>query len=111
MLIQFFGVACIVLDAAAFSIPPLPHLNHFLGVGHAQKQQQPLQNTLEQWIEQEERIALDKLLANIAPGGRNVQGKGVAPGTVIASPSTQEPDYWYQCKQILPSVSERRTDQ
>jgi glucoamylase len=110
MLVHIFGVACIVLEAAAFSIPPLPHLNHFLGVGHAQKQQQPLQNTLEQWIEQEERIALDKLLANVAPGGRNVEAKGVAPGTVVASPSTQEPDYWYQCKPKLQAVGACRTD-
>jgi glucoamylase len=98
MLIQTLGLACIVLDAAAFSIPPLPHLNHFLGVGRAQQQQQPLQDTLDAWIEREERIALDNLLANVAPGGRNVEGKGVVPGTVIASPSTEEPDYWYQCR-------------
>jgi glucoamylase len=98
MLVRVFGLACVAANTAAFSIPPIPHLNHFLGVGHAQKQQQPLQDTLDTWIESEERIALDKLLANVAPGGRNVQGKGVAPGTVIASPSTHEPDYWYQCE-------------
>jgi glucoamylase len=98
MLILTLGLAYIVLDAAAFSIPPLPHLNHFLGVAQAQKQQQPLQNTLDTWIRKEEQIALDKLLANIAPGGRNVERKGVVPGTVIASPSTNEPDYWYQCR-------------
>lgn len=49
------------------------------------------------WLEAEERIALDNLLANVAPGGSNVEGKGVAPGTVIASPSQDGPDYWYQC--------------
>jgi glucoamylase len=107
MLIWIFGLACVAANTAAFSIP---NLNHFLGVGHAQKQQQPLQDTLETWIESEKRIALDKLLANVAPGGRNVQGKGVAPGTVIASPSTHEPDYWYQCEQISPVMKKRRTD-
>jgi glucoamylase len=83
----------------AFSIPPLPHLSSFVGASHTQAHQQPLQDTLDAWIEKEERIALDKLLANIAPGGSNVEGKGVADGTAIASPSQDEPDYWFQCKQ------------
>lgn len=81
----------------AFSIPLLPHLN-FPGTANAQKQQQPLQDTLDAWIQQQERVALDKLLANVSPGGRNVEGQGVAPGTVVASPSQDEPDYWYQCE-------------
>ena len=80
----------------AFSIP-VARLHDFVSASHAQKQQQPLQETLETWIEIEERVALDKLLANVAPGGRNVQGKGVVDGTVVASPSQDEPDYWYQC--------------
>ncbi|KAF2829290.1 hypothetical protein CC86DRAFT_345940 [Ophiobolus disseminans] len=96
MLVRTLSLACIVLHGSAFSIPPLPHLNHFLSVGHAQSQQQPLQDTLDVWIQTEERIALDKLLANVAPGGRNVVGKDVAAGTVVASPSTDEPDYWFQ---------------
>jgi glucoamylase len=98
MLLQTLGLACIVLHASAISIPLLPHLRRSSGLGYAQKQQQPLQDTLDAWIQKEERIALDQLLANVAPGGRNVKGKGVAPGTVIASPSTEAPDYWYQCK-------------
>lgn len=81
----------------AFSIPPLPHLR-FLGAVDAQRQQQPLHDSLDAWIQQEERIALDKLLSNVSPGGRNVEGKGVAPGTVVASPSQDGPDYWYQCE-------------
>jgi glucoamylase len=100
MLLQALGLACVVLPASAITIP-LPHLNRFLGLGYAQKQQQPLQDTLDTWIQREERIALDQLLANVAPGGRNVEGKGVAPGTVIASPSTEAPDYWYQCMRII----------
>jgi glucoamylase len=82
----------------AFSIPRLPHLHGFVGASHTQTQQQPLQNTLDAWIKREERIALDKLLANVAPGGSNTQGKGVADGTVIASPSQDGPDYWFQCE-------------
>lgn len=98
MLVQTIGLAYLVLDTTAFAIPPLPHLSHFLGVGQAQIQQQPIQDTLDSWIDKEERIALDKLLANVAPGGRNIEGKGVVPGTVVASPSMDEPDYWYQCR-------------
>ncbi|KAF3003613.1 Glucoamylase, intracellular sporulation-specific [Curvularia kusanoi] len=79
----------------ALSIPPLRHLD-FLGISSIQKQQQPLQDTLDAWIQQEERIALDKLLANVSPGGRNVEGHDVVPGTVVASPSQDGPDYWYQ---------------
>jgi glucoamylase len=101
MLIRTLGLAYIVVDAAAFSIPALPHLNHFLGVGQAQRQQQSLQDTLDTWIDKEERSAQEKLLANIAPGGKNVEGRGVMPGTVVASPSKDEPDYWYQCNAHL----------
>lgn len=97
MLLHTLGLACLVFDATAFSIPPLAQPNHFLGVGHARSQQQPLQDSLDAWLQREERIALEKLLANVAPGGRNVEGKGVADGTVIASPSQDQPDYWYQC--------------
>jgi glucoamylase len=87
--------------AYAFSIPSLPHLSSFVGASHTQIQQHPLQDDFEAWIEREERIALDKLLANIAPGGRNVEGKGVTDGTAVASPSQDGPDYWYQCKEPL----------
>jgi hypothetical protein len=82
----------------AFSIPHVPRLGDFVGASHTQALQQPLQDSLDAWIEKEGRIALDKLLANIAPGGSNVQGKGVADGTVIASPSQESPDYWFQCE-------------
>jgi glucoamylase len=84
--------------AYAFSIPHIPHLSDFVGASHAQKQQQPLQDSFDAWVEKEGRIALDKLLANVAPGGGNVQGKDIADGTVIASPSQDGPDYWFQCE-------------
>ena len=97
MLQSILLLACFAPYTYAFSIPPLRHLR-FLGIANAQEQQQPLQDSLDAWIQQEERIALDKLLANVSPGGRNVAGKGVAPGTVVASPSRDGPDYWYQCE-------------
>ncbi|KAL1652933.1 Glucoamylase, intracellular sporulation-specific [Didymella pomorum] len=95
MLPSILLLASIAPYTYAFSIPPLPHLR-FLGAADAQRQQQPLHDSLDAWIQQEERTALDKLLANVSPGGRNVEGKGVAPGTVVASPSQDGPDYWYQ---------------
>lgn len=110
MLIWSFCIACIALDASAFSIPPIPYLSH-LGVGRAQQQQQqPLQETLDTWIGREERIALDRLLANVSPGGRNVEGKGVVPGTVVASPSREDPDYWYQCRQAIKENEGKNTN-
>jgi glucoamylase len=84
-------------EAFALSVPSVPRLYKFLGFAQAQKQQQPLQGTFDAWIQQQEQVALDKLLANIAPGGSNVEGR-VVPGTVIASPSREKPDYWYQCE-------------
>jgi glucoamylase len=94
--------------AYAFSIPHVPHLSSFIGASHTQTQQQPLQDSLDAWIEKEGRIALDKLLANVAPGGSNVQGKGVADGTVIASPSQDGPDYWFQCEFRQPVLTTNR---
>jgi hypothetical protein len=93
----------------AYSIPAL---SGFLPALHASHTQTPLHETLDDWIEREERIALDKLLANVKPGGRNVEGKskGVADGTVVASPSTDDPDYWYQCKKLVRRDLRMKTD-
>ena len=54
----------------------------------------PTRPSLEQWLEEEEKVALTKILANIAPGGYEAQG--AVPGTVIASPSRELPNYYYQ---------------
>lgn len=97
MFVPVFLLSYGALHASALSIPRLPQVNHFLGIDHGQQPQQPLQNTLDAWIAREEAVALDNLLANVAPGGRNVQGKGIKDGTVIASPSQRHPDYWFQC--------------
>lgn len=87
----------LAIHTYAYSIPAL---YGFLPALRAFHTQSPLRETLDDWIEREEHIALDRLLANVKPGGRNVEGKGkgVTDGTVIASPSTGSPDYWYQCK-------------
>jgi glucoamylase len=95
--LRFVVLASLAVHTCAYSIPAL---SGFLPALRASHTQTPLRETLDDWIEREERIALDKLLANVKPGGRNVEGKdkGVADGTVVASPSTDGPDYWYQCK-------------
>lgn len=97
MLLYTALLAHFLHNAYAFSIPQVVHFPKFADASRAIAQQQPLQDSLDAWIVGEERIALDNLLANVAPGGRNVAGKGVADGTVIASPSKEGPDYWYQC--------------
>jgi hypothetical protein len=50
---------------------------------------------LDDWIQREEGVALERLLDNAAPGGRHVLD--LAPGTIVASPSRDAPDYYYQC--------------
>ncbi|KAF2734940.1 hypothetical protein EJ04DRAFT_512099 [Polyplosphaeria fusca] len=90
LILPFVFLAYLVLYSIALSIPTIPN---FLSVGRAQ-QQQVLKSPLDTWIEQQERIALDKLLANVSPGGRNV--KDAAKGSVIASPSREHPNYFYQ---------------
>jgi glucoamylase len=46
---------------------------------------------LEGWIGTERSVALSKMLANISP-------PGTAPGSVAASPSKENPNYWYNWK-------------
>jgi len=43
---------------------------------------------LEQWIPLQEKISLKNLLKNISPAGTSA-------GVVVASPSRENPDYWY----------------
>ena len=92
---SFVALCCLPLHSFALSIPSIPR---FVSASRLSHSQEPLRESLDSWIQREEQIALDKLLANIKPGGLNVEGKsGVADGTVIASPSQRHPDYWYQC--------------
>ncbi|PWW77683.1 Glycoside Hydrolase Family 15 protein [Tuber magnatum] len=49
---------------------------------------------LEDWIDLEKGLAFQYLLDNIAPNGANTEG--CADGTVIASPSKDHPNYFYQ---------------
>lgn len=96
MLLHVALLAHFFHTAYAFSIPQLPHFPKFASATRTPSQQQPLQDSLDAWIVGEEQIAWDNLLANVAPGGKNVAGKGVAAGTVVASPSKDGPNYWYQ---------------
>jgi glucoamylase len=92
LMVPFIFLAYLFLYAFALSIPTVPNL---FSIGRAQ-QQQVLQGPLDTWIQQQEKLALDKLLGNVAPGGQNV--KDAAKGSVIASPSREHPNYFYQCE-------------
>lgn len=50
--------------------------------------------SLEAWIKRQEALSLEKLLDNISPGGKNAEH--TVAGTVLASPSKNHPDYFYQ---------------
>jgi glucoamylase len=96
-LLPLVCVAYLVLYAAAFSNPlnrdvAQKPLQNFV---HEEKTDLGPQSSLDAWIEQEEKVALQKLLDNVSPGGKNTDG--AAPGTVVASPSKSEPDYYFQC--------------
>ncbi|KAH9898805.1 carbohydrate-binding module family 20 protein [Xylariomycetidae sp. FL2044] len=52
-----------------------------------------MRRSVDDFITTEEPIALEQLLCNIGPSGCNVAGVGS--GVVIASPSTEDPDYFY----------------
>jgi glucoamylase len=54
------------------------------------------QLSLESWLRHEKHTALRQLLRNISPYGENALG--AVPGTVLASPSKENPNYYYQCK-------------
>jgi glucoamylase len=54
----------------------------------------PAAGSLEEWIYQQRKRSFKYLLENIAPNGSHA--KGAAPGTVLASPSKNEPNYYYQ---------------
>jgi glucoamylase len=98
--VPFVAVAYLALYAFAFSIPAdlrpsqLP-LRERLSWLAKEKTDFGPQSSLDAWIADEEKIALDNLLRNIAPGGANAPD--AAPGSVIASPSKGHPNYYYQC--------------
>lgn len=96
-LVPTVTVAYLALSTFAFSIPSnLRPSQRPLGESlQIEKTDLGPQSSLVSWLEQEEKIALDKLLRNIAPGG--VNAPDAAPGTVIASPSKIHPNYYYQC--------------
>jgi glucoamylase len=92
-LVPFVCVAYFVLYTLALSIPNrLPTQITF-------PNPLPEGQTLDVWIERQEKISVGKLLDNVAPGGKNT--KDAVAGTVIASPSTSSPDYYFQCIYIL----------
>jgi glucoamylase len=100
-IVPFVVVAYLALYAFAFSIPSdllsrQRPLREQVALLAKEKLDLGPQSSLDAWIEEEEKIALNKLLANIAPGGANA--KDAAPGSVIASPSKEHPNFFYQCE-------------
>jgi glucoamylase len=98
--VPFVVVAYLALYAFAFSIPTdlLPSqkpLREQLSSLAKEKAGFGPQSSLDAWIDEEASIALDNLLKNIAPGGAHAPD--AAPGSVIASPSKERPNYYYQC--------------
>lgn len=94
-LVPFVLVAYFTLYAFAYSIPSIlrPSQSVFREQQHLEKASSQLSFT--SWLQSQEIIALDNLLKNVAPGGSNAPD--AAPGSVIASPSKQHPNYYYQC--------------
>lgn len=99
-LVPFVFCAYFLLYAFAFSIS-LPQTENQQRLGdtlqheHTRERDAEQQSSLDEWVKRQEKIALEKLLANITPGGINAAQ--ATPGTVLASPSREHPDYYYQC--------------
>ena len=100
--ISIVVVAYFLLYALAFSIPI-----HFTRSQsplrqnlHLEKPELGPQSSFEAWLQEEEKIALDRILRNVAPGGSNAPD--ATPGTIIASPSREYPNYYYQCSETIP---------
>lgn len=93
ILISLVLVAYAVLYAIAYALPQ----QRFLATSQVLLEENLNDKTfepLETWLDKEQHVALYKLLANVAPGGRNV--RNAAAGSVIASPSKEHPNYYYQ---------------
>ncbi|KAM4059941.1 glycosyl hydrolases family 15 domain-containing protein [Hirsutella rhossiliensis] len=68
-------------------------LQAVLGRSATDRQGTLLRRSVDSFIDTESPIALHQLLCNIGAHGCNVKGAG--PGVVIASPSTENPNYFY----------------
>jgi hypothetical protein len=90
MLFVFIVVAYFVLYVLALSKVQFATREY-----HEQQTELGPQLSLSAWIVQEKHVALHRLLQNIAPFGENAVD--AAAGSVIASPSKHEPNYYYQC--------------
>jgi glucoamylase len=96
-MLPVIAIVCVsyfLLYAFASSILFNTHQIPLLDSLHQERTSLGVQLSLEAWINQQENISLEKLLDNISPGGRHA--KDTIPGTVLASPSREHPDYFYQ---------------
>ncbi|KAF2754367.1 hypothetical protein EJ05DRAFT_443389 [Pseudovirgaria hyperparasitica] len=94
MLLTAIVIAYVVLYAFAFQLNPPWNLLEKYGKTAQQAISISTDVPLDHWLEEQEHIAIDKLLANVAPKGHEAQN--AAWGTVIASPSRDHPNYFFQ---------------
>ena len=98
-LVPFVCLAYFVLYTFALSVPVrLPAQITLSNVVHQVETVLGPKSSLDGWLARQEQVSLEKLLDNVAPGGKNT--KDAALGTVIASPSTSSPDYYFQCMSL-----------
>lgn len=64
-----------------------------------------LGRSVDSFIDAQSPVALQPLLCNIGPDGCNV--KSAAPGVVVASPSTQNPDCGFLLSPLCPDQADR----
>ncbi|KAK3079021.1 hypothetical protein LTS18_005938, partial [Coniosporium uncinatum] len=90
LLLHLVLAAYFVLYVFAWSIPRV--YLHVPSAGLQQPLKVASHSDLDTWLKQQEHIATDNLLANIA-GGR--KAPDAALGSVIASPSKDHPNYYF----------------
>ncbi|KAL7275655.1 Glucoamylase, intracellular sporulation-specific [Rhizina undulata] len=100
ILFPLLGASFYTQLSSAYAVPEhkqtVPHKLPQKPLLHSDENASPevIRKDLEQWILQQRSVSFERLLSNIGPSG--TEARGTAPGTVIASPSKQSPNYFYQ---------------
>jgi glucoamylase len=97
VMLPVIAIVCVsyfILYAFASTIPQYAHQIPLSDSLHAEQTHLGVQFSLEAWLNRQESISLERLLDNISPGGKHAEH--TVPGTVLASPSQEHPDYFYQ---------------
>ena len=101
------GFYCCSRLAAGFAVgsPSFTGLQHYLKqsrpslespdyLWHLRSAESIVPEGLDEWIQDQRKTSFRYLLENIGPNGTNA--KDTPPGTVLASPSREAPNYYYQ---------------